>query len=219
MNNRTNRPSTLSFLISAAMMTLGIVTALIVLTGAPPDTTAQSGYPAPATTPAYPPPAAPTATNPPTATPRTTPVSPTVAVTATATPATPTPTNSPIVRPTLTSAPSPTRLPQATPQSAQIAEVPPTTQPDIVECVPGQTIMISGVAPPHAPLLIYFGTRIVGGGSASASGDFAMPLMMGRERAGEYRVTVQVRGAGQIVRSLTCRVPPTTPTPVPRRLR
>ncbi|MFQ3629961.1 hypothetical protein [Roseiflexus sp.] len=217
MNNRTNRPSALSFLISAAIMTLGIVMALIVLTGAPPDTTAQSGYPAPATTPAYPPPAAPTATDPPPATPRITPVSPTVAVTATATPAPPT--NSPIVRPTLTSAPSLTRLPQATPQSARIAEVPPTTQPNVVECAPGQTIMISGVAPPHAPLLIYFGTRIVGGGSASASGDFVIPLMMGRERAGEYRVTVQVRGVGQIVRSLTCRVPPTTPTPVPRRLR
>ncbi len=217
MNNRTSRPSALSFVISAAMMTLGIMMALMVLTGAPPDTTAQSGYPAPATTPAYPPPAAPTATSPPATTPPATPASPTVAVIATATPATPT--NSPIVRPTLTGAPSPTRSPQATPQSAQIAEVPPTTQPDIVECVPGQTIMISGVAPPHAPLLIYFGTRIVGGGSASASGDFAMPLMMGRERAGEYRVTVQVRGAGQIVRSLTCRVPPTTPTPVPRRLR
>jgi hypothetical protein len=80
-------------------------------------------------------------------------------------------------------------------------------------------ITISGVAPPYAPLLIYFESRIVGGGSARASGDFVLPLILGMERAGTYEVTVRIRGVGQIVRSVTCIVPPTTPTPVPRRLR
>lgn len=112
----------------------------------------------------------------------------------------------------------PTRIPPTAPQFSQSAEVTPT-MPGIVECAPGQTIIINGVAAPYAPLLLSFGPRIVSGGSARASGDFAIPLIMGMERAGEYQVTVQVRGTNQIVRSLTCRVPPTTPTPAPRRLR
>jgi hypothetical protein len=216
MNNQANQPSALSFLIRATIMALGAVMAVLILTGAPPDTTAQSGYPAPATTPAYPPPAESTATRPPATTALATPASPTVPATATGAPVTTTPT--PAIRPTLTVAPTPTRIPPTAPQFGQIAEITPTP-PGAVACIPGQTITISGVAPPHAPLLLYFGTRIVSGGSANASGNFAMPLIMGMERAGEYQVTVRVRGAGQIVRSLTCQVPPTTPTPVLRRLR
>jgi hypothetical protein len=109
-------------------------------------------------------------------------------------------------------------MPPTSPQFAQVADVTPTP-PGILACAPGQTIMIDGVASPHTPLLLYFGPRIVGGGSARASGDFALPLTMGMERAGEYQVTVRVRGTGQVVRSLTCQVPATTPTTVPRRLR
>lgn len=218
MNNSSNHPSTPSFLITAALLALSAAMAWRVLTSAPPDTAAQSGYPAPATatTPAYPPPAASTATPPPATTLPATPASPTIPATATSTPAPSTPT--PLIRPTLTVAPPPTRIPPTPPQVAQIAEATPTA-PGIVECAPGRTILISGVAAPHAPLLMYFGARIVSGGSASASGDFALPLIMGMERAGEYQVTVRVRGSGQVVRSLTCQVPPTTPTPVPRRLR
>ncbi|ABU57742.1 conserved hypothetical protein [Roseiflexus castenholzii DSM 13941] len=216
MNNHSHQPSAVSFLISAMGIALGAVMALLVLSGAPPHTTAQSGYPAPATTPAYPPPAESTATRPAaTATPAT-PATLTVPVPGTTIPTMPT--LSPTIRPTLTVAPSPTRVPPTSAQLAQVAEVTPTP-PGILSCAPGQTIMIGGVASPHAPLLLYFGTRIVSGGSARASGDFAMPLIMGMERAGEYQVTVRVRGTGQVVRSVTCLVPPTTPTPVPRRLR
>lgn len=218
MNNASNRPPTSSFLIITTIVGLSVVMTLQTLTGAPSQTTAQQGYPAPATAtnPAYPPPETSTATRSPATTTPVMPVSPTVPATATGAPITPTAT--PVVRPTLTAAPPPTRIPPTAPQFSQSAEVTPT-MPGIVECAPGQTIIINGVAAPYAPLLLSFGPRIVSGGSARASGDFAIPLIMGMERAGEYQVTVRVRGTNQIVRSLTCRVPPTTPTSVPRRLR
>jgi hypothetical protein len=222
MNNPPQHPS---LLIPLVIICLGIGTALFV-TGRNTQVTAQQGYPAPNVTAsppsasppsAYPPPASPTAGRSPiatTAAPPTVPPAP-----ATTTPTMPTtPTAPPTIRPTLTIAPPPTRAPTIAPQFAQVAEATPTV-PGALECAPGRLITISGVAPPHAPLLIYFGSRIVGGGSARASGDFALPLIPGMERAGTYEVTVRIRGTGQIVRSVTCTVPPTTPTPVLRRLR
>ena len=222
MNNPPQHPS---LLIPLVIICLGIGTALFV-TGRNTQVTAQQGYPAPNVTAsppsasppsAYPPPASPTAGRTPIAT---TAVPPTVPpAPATTTPTMPTtPTAPPTIRPTLTIAPPPTRAPTIAPQFAQVAEATPTV-PGALECVPGRLVLISGVAPPHAPLLISFGNRIVGGGSARASGDFALPLIPGMERAGTYEVTVRIRGTGQIVRSVTCTVPPTTPTPVPRRLR
>ncbi|MCS6842371.1 MAG: hypothetical protein NZ699_07705 [Roseiflexus sp.] len=218
MNSPSNHPLTLPFLTITAIMTLGAVMIFLILTGAPPNATAQQGYPAPIATtapPAYPAPAEPTATRPSSPTASPTVASPTVPAPVTRVPETPTFT--PALRPTLTPMPSPTRTPPMLPRFGQVAEATPAT-PGVLQCAPGQTILITGVASPRAPLLIFFGTRIVGGGSASASGDFALPLTLGMERAGEYQVTVRVRGIGQIVRSLTCQVPPTTPTPVPRRL-
>lgn len=215
LSNSMNNQSTPSWLLITTVICLGAIAAVLILTSAPPDTTAQSGYPAPAATtaPAYPPPNnTPVAS---TATP-TVPTVPTVPATATRAPETPTP--PPTIRPTLTSTSPPTPFPSATPQFAQIVDVTPTP-PGVLECAPGQTLMIGGMTSPYAPLIISFGARIVGGGSARASGEFALPLTIGMERAGEYQVTVRVRNTGEIVRSLTCRVPPTTPTPVLRRLR
>ena len=223
MNNPPQHPS---LLIPLVIICLGIGTALFV-TGRNTQVTAQQGYPAPNVTAsppsAYPPPASPTAGRTPIAT---TAVPPTVPpAPATTTPTMPTvptmpttPTGLPTIRPTLTIAPSPTRVPTIAPQFAQVAEATPTV-PGTLECVPGRLVLISGVAPPHAPLLISFGNRIVGGGSARESGDFALPLIPGIERAGTYEVTIRTRGTGQIVRLVTCTVPPTTPTPVLRRLR
>lgn len=228
MNNPPQHPS---LLIPLVIICLGIGTALFV-TGRNTQVTAQQGYPAPNVTAsppsasppsAYPPPASPTAGRTPIAT---TAVPPTVPpAPATTTPTMPTvptmpttPTGLPTIRPTLTIAPSPTRVPTIAPQFAQVAEATPTV-PGALECVPGRLVLISGVAPPHAPLLISFGNRIVGGGSARESGDFALPLIPGIERAGTYEVTIRTRGTGQIVRLVTCTVPPTTPTPVLRRLR
>jgi hypothetical protein len=228
MNNPPQHPS---LLIPLVIICLGISMALFVI-GGNTQVTAQQGYPAPNVTAsppsasppsAYPPPASPTAGRTPIAT---TAVPPTVPpAPATTTPTMPTvptmpttPTGLPTIRPTLTIAPSPTRVPTIAPQFAQVAEATPTV-PGALECVPGRLVLISGVAPPHAPLLISFGNRIVGGGSARESGDFALPLIPGIERAGTYEVTIRTRGTGQIVRLVTCTVPPTTPTPVLRRLR
>jgi hypothetical protein len=42
-----------------------------------------------------------------------------------------------------------------------------------------------------------------------------LKLIVGQERAGEYNVTVRVRGTSQVLRQLTCSVPSVTPTPLP----
>lgn len=170
--------------------------------GAYPElTVTATAYPAPATT---------------TTAPRTTVPTTAPAATVGATAVTATATIE--ARPTITSTPAPTLTPQATLEFAQAA-APAPTPPSALTCAPGQTVLITGVAPPRAPLLLYFGSRVVGGGSARPSGEFAIPLTTGSERVGMYTVTVQVRGTRQIVRALTCEVPATTPTPLARRVR
>lgn len=201
-----------SLILPVLVLIVGVLAAIGMLAmpaDGPVPAAAQQAYPAPAT-PAYPAPA--------TALPATTQLPP-VRATATLAPATATREASATVVPTATvSTPVPTRVP---PTAAQVAQaiVPTPTPPDALICAPGQTIIVAGVAPPRAPLLLLFGTRVVGGGSATASGDFTLPLTLGIERAGVYTITVQVRGARQVVRTLTCEVPPTTPTPVVRRMR
>jgi hypothetical protein len=71
--------------------------------------------------------------------------------------------------------------------------------------------LITGQGPPRAAFLLYFGQRVVGGGSVSVTGSFSIPLVVGRERPGSYPVMVQVRGTEQILRELTCEVPPAAP--------
>lgn len=71
---------------------------------------------------------------------------------------------------------------------------------------------------PAAHAACHFGQRAVGGGSASPNGDFALQPIVGQERAGDYQVTVRVRGTSQVLRELTCSVPATpVPTPLGRR--
>jgi hypothetical protein len=50
------------------------------------------------------------------------------------------------------------------------------------------------------------------------NGRFALKLIVGQERAGEYKVTVRVRGTSQVLRQVTCSVPNVTPTPLPSAL-
>lgn len=92
------------------------------------------------------------------------------------------------------------------------------TPPGEVVCAPGVPVEISGEGPPRAPFLLYFGRRAVSGGSIDPNGRFTIALVVGRERAGVYIVTVQVRGTSQVLRQFTCAVPATTPTPLPRPL-
>jgi hypothetical protein len=94
---------------------------------------------------------------------------------------------------------------------------PPTAIPDsALTCFPGQPLVITGGGPPHAAFLLYFGQRVVSGGSVTASGRFATTLIVGYERAGVYPVTVRVRGTTQVLVGLSCAVPDVTPTYVPR---
>jgi hypothetical protein len=76
-------------------------------------------------------------------------------------------------------------------------------------------VLITGQGPPRAAFLLYFGQRVVGGGSVSLNGGFSIPLVVGRERPGTYPVIVRVRGSEQVLRELTCEVPPAAPpTPI-----
>jgi hypothetical protein len=91
---------------------------------------------------------------------------------------------------------------------------PEATPVNLLTCAPGERILITGQGPPRAPFLLHFGQRVVGGGSVSVTGSFSIPLVVGRERPGSYPVIVQVRGSEQVLRELTCEVPPlASPTP------
>lgn len=104
--------------------------------------------------------------------------------------------------------------PTDTPEDTSAPTATPTPS-DMLTCAPGEPILISGQGPPRAPFLLYFGQRAVSGGSVEPDGSFAITLLVGSERAGTYTVTVRVRGSTQVLRQLTCTVPPTTPTPLP----
>jgi hypothetical protein len=98
---------------------------------------------------------------------------------------------------------APTETPTAIPDSALI-------------CFPGQPLVITGAGPARAAFLVYFGQRVVSGGSVSPSGRFATSLIIGRERAGVYPITVRVRGTTKVLLETSCAVPDVTPTLIPR---
>jgi len=88
---------------------------------------------------------------------------------------------------------------------------------DTLTCTPGLPIVLSGSGPAHAAFLLYFGTRVVGGGSVAANGRFTANLVVGNERAGDYAVVVRVRGTSQILLRITCGVPVALPTAQPQQ--
>ncbi|HEU4326248.1 MAG TPA: hypothetical protein VFS21_24120 [Roseiflexaceae bacterium] len=100
---------------------------------------------------------------------------------------------------------------------------------DALICAPEQPVTLEGRAPARAGLLLSFGGRIVGGGSADATGRYQLVLSVGQEPPGSYPVLVRVRDSGAVVAETTCTVPdgmahtltPTTaatPTPSPAPL-
>ncbi|HEU5097607.1 MAG TPA: hypothetical protein VFU22_01085 [Roseiflexaceae bacterium] len=132
---------------------------------------------------------------------------------------------------TSTSFASPTIFTTATPLASTAATTPiapvqqqppepsetPTAIPnDTLTCFPGQPLVISGDGPPRSPFLVYFGQRVVSGGSVTSSGRFAATLIIGREHAGVYQIVVRVRGTSQVLLETSCAVPDVTPTFVPR---
>jgi len=109
-------------------------------------------------------------------------------------------------------------LPTPTTEPQQLAPTEtPTVIPDsVLTCFPGQPLVISGDGPARAAFLVYFSQRVVSGGSVSPSGRFATTLIVGRERAGVYPITVRVRGTSKVLLETTCAVPDVTPTLIPR---
>ena len=101
-----------------------------------------------------------------------------------------------------------------TPEETSTPTLTPTPLGEL-QCPPGVPVEINGEGPPRAPYLLYFGDRVVSGGSVEPDGRFSIALIVGNEREGTYEVTVRVRGTPQVLRRLTCTVPPTTPTPLP----
>lgn len=120
----------------------------------------------------------------------------------------------PTVRPTNTFTSNVPR--QATRTPGMVPTLIPTATPhgDLL-CRPGVPIEIVGEGTPRTPFLLYFGERAVSGGSVDARGHFAIALVVGNERAGNYVVTVRARGSGRLLHRLTCSVPVATPTPRP----
>jgi hypothetical protein len=118
----------------------------------------------------------------------------------------PTPIRSP--RPTTSLEPEDTSTPETNDPEAPTPEATPASA---LTCAPGERVLITGQGPPRAAFLLYFGQRVVGGGSVSLNGGFSIPLVVGRERPGSYPVIVRVRGSEQVLRELTCDVPPAAP--------
>ncbi len=134
--------------------------------------------------------------------------------------------------PTVTTSPQATSVAQPTPSPTPVVRQPaqaPTTRPTVTPiiptatppaatelvCVPGTVVSLRGQAPAYAALLIFFDTRVVGGGSAEANGAYALALKIGNERPGSYVVVVRVRGTWEEVARTSCTVPIVTPTPRP----
>jgi hypothetical protein len=206
-----------SFWTPLSLLIAGLVVIIILLAG--PHTRTDAGrtlnlsYPPPTAT-LYPGPESRTPTTTATRTSGTS--TPTVTGTRTAQPTQPTQTRTITAEPTGTFI-RPTeqaQIPTDTPEASATPTLTPTPS-DKLDCAPGQPIAISGSGPPRTPFLLYFDQRAVSGGSVEPDGHFLITLVVGNERGGIYSVTVRVRGSSQVLRQLTCTVPPTTPTPLP----
>lgn len=77
----------------------------------------------------------------------------------------------------------------------------------VIACPPGKHI-ISGKAPVHTALLLYFDDQAIGGGTSDASGVYRIPLVIDTSiRRGSYPVAVTVRETRRTIQELTCVVP------------
>jgi len=152
------------------------------------------------------------------ATPAITTTAATTAVGAGTATATPTPTLSPTsFAGPATLTPSPIQsTPSVEPQRLAPTETPTAIPDSALTCYPGQPLVIAGDGPARAAFLLYFGQRVVTGGSVSPTGRFATSLIVGHERAGVYPISVRVRGTAQVLLETSCVVPDITPTLIPR---
>lgn len=90
---------------------------------------------------------------------------------------------------------------------AQLADPATVATPEILQCQPFQTYLLTGVTTPSTQLLLKFADRVVGGSVSDATGRFAVPLNMGREAAGPHTITLVVRDSDIVIATLPCIVP------------
>jgi len=90
---------------------------------------------------------------------------------------------------------------------AQLADPATVATPEILQCQPFQTYLLTGVTTPSTQLLLKFADRVVGGSVSDAEGRFAVPLNMGREAAGTHTITLVVRDSDVVIATLPCIVP------------
>lgn len=129
---------------------------------------------------------------------------------------TPTASNTP--QPSEAPTPSNTRTPTTEPVTSTPAETPTETgtptetpQSNFFVCFQNDVTVIEGIGPRNTELVVYFGERPVGGGLSDENGEYAISMVVGSERPGNYLVQVKTRVRRQIVREVICEVP--TPTP------
>lgn len=125
-------------------------------------------------------------------------VTPTPTLAPTATPEPPTPVPPTEVLPAPTAAVEPTVIvepPQPPPVVVETTPTPEIVLSDLVEftCETGARIVITGTGPPRESFLLYFGRRAVSGGSIAANGTYRIEMLVGRERPGDYPVSVRLR--------------------------
>jgi hypothetical protein len=76
-------------------------------------------------------------------------------------------------------------------------------------------IQITGVGPALESYLLYFGRRAVAGGSVDGSGRFQATLLIGKERAGTYPITVRQRLSDRPLLIQTFRLGTAAPVSLP----
>ena len=77
-------------------------------------------------------------------------------------------------------------------------------------------MVLEGQGPPRAAVLVTFGDRVVGGGSVGADGRYRVPVTIGAERTGIYRISVRLRADRTLLGRTRCQVVGATATPTGR---
>lgn len=112
--------------------------------------------------------------------------------------------------PTMTMTMSPTPTPTSTP----LRIVTPITPEQVIEntntvleCRPHTRLVVKGTTDPYSLLLLTFADRVVGGGISYASGGYAIPLVVGDEARGVYRIEIRQRNTNKVIKQFRCSVP------------
>lgn len=104
--------------------------------------------------------------------------------------------------PTMTPTPMPTRIVALTTAEQVINDKTIT-----LECRRQTRIVVKGITDPYSLLLLTFADRVVGGGISYASGGYAIPLVIGNETRGSYRIEVRQRNTNKVIKQFSCTVP------------